>query len=98
MIGDKHPNWRGGWEYYYGPNWEEQRDKARKRDNHTCQVCGLSKADIGRNPDVHHIIPFREFAYVEAENDFYLQANHLSNLITLCSSCHKKADWGLLTF
>ena len=98
MLGDKHPNWRGGWDYYYGPNWEKQRDKARERDYCTCQVCGLSKTDIGRNPDVHHIVPFREFGYVPTENDHYLRANHLENLITLCPSCHQKANWDLLTF
>lgn len=96
IVGPNHPNWRGGWEYDYGPNWEEQREKARERDDYICQACSATKIDIGQNPDAHHIIPFREFGYIPAENDNYLQANQLDNLVCLCPSCHKKADWDTL--
>jgi DEAD/DEAH box helicase domain-containing protein len=34
---------------------------------------------------VHHKIPFRTFAS-------YQQANQLSNLVTLCPSCHRRAE------
>jgi 5-methylcytosine-specific restriction endonuclease McrA len=98
IVGKNHPNWRGGWEYDYGPNWEEQREKTCQRDGYACQVCNASKSDIGQNPDVHHIIPFREFGYIPCQNDNYLQANRLKNLVSLCPSCHKKAEWGLITF
>jgi predicted HNH restriction endonuclease len=35
--------------------------------------------------DVHHIIPFRKFGI-----DRYREANKISNLISLCNSCHSK--------
>lgn len=64
----------------YGPNWSEQKNLARKRDNYRCRLCG--SVEQHRAHDVHHRIPFRSF-----EN--YLQANELDNLITLCKKCHQ---------
>lgn len=93
-IGQNHPLWKGGWEEYYGPNWNQQRRAARQRDNCKCQGCRVSEKKLGRELDVHHIIPFREFGYIVGENDNYLEANALSNLISLCSSCHKRAEHG----
>lgn len=81
--GENHPRWKGGKEYYRGPNWERQRQKARERDDFVCQYCGEGDTEL----DVHHIIPFNEF-------DTYKKANHLQNLITLCDSCHSNAEWG----
>lgn len=83
MKGDNNPAWQGGYEAYYGPNWLQQRRNARRRDNYTCQRCGLKEADHYRQLDVHHIIPFRVFG---VQN--FLQANKLSNLVTLCNTCH----------
>jgi 5-methylcytosine-specific restriction endonuclease McrA len=80
-------NWKGGYEPYYGERWKPARAKARVRDNHTCQRCGKSKADIGKNLDVHHIRPFRQFG---AER--HVEANALNNLITYCPSCHKLVE------
>ncbi len=68
----------------YGPNWNQQRRLARQRDNFTCQVCELVEHG-GKPHHVHHKIPFRNFTSV-------LAANQLDNLITLCPSCHKKAE------
>lgn len=83
MRGDKIYNYVGGYEPYYGPNWREQRRKARERDNYTCQHCGIHQSELDRALDVHHIISFRVFGL---EN--YIQANDLENLISLCQSCH----------
>lgn len=94
FAGENHPLWLGGWQSYYGPNWESQRRLARTRDGNKCQHCGKSEKKNGRRLDVHHLRPFREFGYIAGENDFHLQANHLSNLITLCQMCHKKAEFG----
>ena len=75
----------------YGPNWLAQRDRARARDGYRCQACGaleqggglsLSK---GHSHHVHHKTPFRAFAS-------YRQANQLSNLVTLCPSCHHRVE------
>jgi 5-methylcytosine-specific restriction endonuclease McrA len=94
QVGEAHPNWKGGELYYYGPNWEAQRQRARKRDKNRCQHCGKKQRGNRRAMDVHHIKPFREFGYIPGENENYRQANRLSNLICLCSSCHRKADAG----
>lgn len=90
--GENHPGWRGG-HIEYGPNWLPQRKKALKRDNYTCQYCSKKKQKY-KNHDVHHITPFRTFGYIEGENENYKQANELTNLITLCRKCHKKAESG----
>ena len=75
----------------YGPNWPAQRDKARKRDRQRCRTCSAPERE-DRQHDVHHIRPFREFGYVPGENEAYLQANALDNLITLCPLCHRRAE------
>jgi DEAD/DEAH box helicase domain-containing protein len=67
----------------YGPNWDKQRNLARARDGYRCQICGTPEQ--GRSHDVHHKTPFRQFAS-------YQQANQLTNLITLCRSCHRRAE------
>lgn len=83
----------------YGPNWSAQRDLVRERDGYRCQHCGLPEGDgvlssskgrvlsssKGRTHHVHHKIPFRAFASHE-------QANQLSNLVTLCPRCHRRAE------
>lgn len=71
---------------YRGPNWQEQRQKALKRDKSCCQDC-----DSQSNLHVHHIIPFRKFS-----KEQYIEANKLLNLVTLCNSCHAKTDYFLL--
>lgn len=97
--GNNHPQWKGG-EYgrYYGPNWNAQRRKARKRDGYKCQSCGLPQRKNGKALDVHHIKPFREFDYITGQNNHYLSANALDNLVSLCTSCHKKAEHGKIAF
>lgn len=93
MTGVDAPNWRGGHQAYYGPNWHAQRRAARKRDAYTCQRCGMTERELGRELDVHHKKPFREFGYIRHTNDRYLDANRLVNLISLCVSCHKAVEW-----
>jgi DEAD/DEAH box helicase domain-containing protein len=65
----------------YGPNWPVQRQRTLERDRYTCQTCGAINSPL----HVHHKTPFRSF-------ESYLQANRLDNLITLCSSCHRRAE------
>jgi hypothetical protein len=92
FTGDGHPNWKGGDTGNYGPGWNRVRREALERDGHECVVCGATKADIGRNPDVHHIIPVRVFA--ESEEYEKTDAHRLDNVISLCLPCHRKADFG----
>jgi DEAD/DEAH box helicase domain-containing protein len=75
----------------YGPGWKIARRAALTRDGHTCRQCGAAERE-GRSHDVHHIRPFREFGYVPSENHNDWEANQLENLITLCSTCHARAE------
>ncbi|MCL5996093.1 MAG: DEAD/DEAH box helicase [Chloroflexi bacterium] len=75
----------------YGPNWQRQRDAARARDHYLCTVCGAPEPP-DRQHDVHHKKPFRDFGYIRGENDRYLQANELSNLVTVCPNCHRAVE------
>jgi DEAD/DEAH box helicase domain-containing protein len=75
----------------YGPNWPEQRNKARARDGYRCTRCNAPERER-RQHDVHHIRPFREFGYIPGENVAYRLANQLDNLMTLCSSCHHAVE------
>lgn len=85
FAGENSGTWRGGDIDYYGPNWRAQRRKVRKRDNFTCQDCGITEKEYGKELSVHHIIPFRNF------NGEWKKANEISNLITLCEyPCHRK--------
>lgn len=94
-VGPSHPLWKGGdLAGYRGPNWKRISTQARKRDGYRCQSCGIHEKKVGRLLDVHHIKPFRTFGYLPGENDYYLQANELSNLISLCQTCHRNAEWG----
>lgn len=81
---------------YYGPNWPEQRQKARDRDGQECQDCGMTRQEhfreYGCNLPVHHRRRFASFAPFESIED-YEEANALSNLITLCHKCHKKWEY-----
>ena len=77
-------NWKGGYEPYYGDNWRLQRKKVWARDKYSCMRCGKVKEELGKNPDVHHIKPFRLFGIKN-----YKKANRLSNLISYCNKCHK---------
>lgn len=86
-------NWKGSClrknKSYRGPDWTEIAGKARARDQHQCQGCGMSREQHaerwGKALEVHHIVPFYEFTD-------HKKANRLSNLVTLCKSCHMAAD------
>lgn len=91
MQGENSSNWRGGISKYQWrkPNWREQREKTRERDNNTCQICGITAKEAGQNMDVHHIVSYHSFDKSE-------DANHLSNLICLCRTCHMRIENGIL--
>lgn len=69
----------------YGDDWEAVRMLIYLRDKFTCQKCGITMKENKRSLDVHHKIPF----LVSFDNS-------LSNLITLCASCHKKIEAPLI--
>jgi DEAD/DEAH box helicase domain-containing protein len=72
----------------YGPGWDRLREAVRQRDGRRCQVCGAPESG-NRQHDVHHKVPFRQFLSAA-------EANRMDNLVTLCPSCHRKAETSLL--
>lgn len=92
FSGEGHPNWKGGGNEAYGKGWHAVRQRALERDDYTCVLCSKTKAEIGRNPDVHHIVPVRVF--IESDEYAREDAHVLTNVITLCIDCHRKADFG----
>jgi 5-methylcytosine-specific restriction endonuclease McrA len=92
FTGEGHPNWAGGDTGNYGKGWRRVRRNALERDGYECTHCGKTKAEIGRNPDVHHIVPVRVFA--RAEGYEKSDAHFADNVVSLCVDCHRKADFG----
>ena len=58
--------------------WSRIRQKVLNRDGYSCQICGLVETSILH---IHHIMKKRDGG-----------TDHMDNLITLCPSCHHKAD------
>jgi hypothetical protein len=95
FSGSNHPNWKDGGNEAYGSGWNEVRKKALERDGYQCVFCSKSKDTLGRNPDVHHIIPVRTF--IKSYNLTKEDAHHLENVVSLCVSCHRKAEFGKIS-
>jgi len=83
-------NWRGGHVENYGPTWLDQRQKALERDDYVCQDCGMTNKEHNEQWDhgleVHHKTPIRTFEDTR-------EANELTNLITVCKSCHVEREY-----
>jgi len=81
---------RNGYEFYYGRCWTEQRRKAIIEYQARCQICGKCPTDLGKEPDVHHIVPMAKFKERFDEPECYQRANRVSNLVVLCQKHHRK--------
>jgi hypothetical protein len=79
----------GDGEAVYNGNWRPVRRAALERDGHQCQNCGDGPEEIGREPDVHHLKPVREF-------DDPQDAHELSNVVCLCPQCHAFVEHGTI--
>lgn len=95
FTASKHPNWQGGSQLsrsnFRGYEWRRIRLDAIERDGFRCVHCGIDReshfARYKCDFNVNHIKPFHQFG---GKTEL---ANKLSNLETLCKSCHTKADW-----
>lgn len=92
-TGEDHPQYNEDSGKYpdgtnFGGSWEENRRKALERANYACEnpQCNEDKESLGRNPDVHHIIPFRLHESYDGE------IHSLENLVVLCRSCHIETE------
>lgn len=75
--GEKSRFWRGGKVAPYHTEWKTYRRLALERDGYKCTRCGGTD-----RIQVHHINPYR-----------YSQSHELSNLTTLCRSCHSSEEY-----
>jgi hypothetical protein len=91
-TGEGHPNYDGGPTGPYGEGWNAVRERALDRDDRACILCGTDAEDLGRNPDVHHVVPVR--AFVESPALTERDAHTLDNVVTLCPPCHRRAEFG----
>lgn len=89
---NNHPCYQGGRENSRGNNWTRQRKLALKRDNYHCRSCNKSIRQI--QLVVHHITPRSDMR----DTDDWSTTNKLSNLITLCVSCHMKAEYHKIAY
>lgn len=84
--GEKSKQYEGGkTNTIYEGEWNQQRNKARERDDYQCQLCGKCEGDMERQLSVHHKKPYKTF-------DSPKEANKLKNLLSLCDSCHPKVE------
>ena len=63
----------------YGYQWRQARAAAKERDGHRCQLCGV----VTERLSVHHKRSVRRGG-----------THDLSNLISLCVTCHGRLDGG----
>lgn len=80
-TGENSHTWNGGKRHYTG-GWCHARDEARQRDNYSCQICGISEQEYGKEMSVHHIKKYKSF-------EDKIEANKLENLVCLCEPCHR---------
>ena len=84
-MGENNPNWKNGISFEpYNLNFNEQlKESIRKRDNYTCQNCGMTEEEhlivYGQVLHVHHI-------------DYDKTNCKESNLVSTCNSCNTRAN------
>lgn len=67
--------------------WKKKAIEIKERDTYLCQYCKAHGKYTFDRLSVHHITPLIEDMDKRLDND---------NLITLCDSCHKQAEIGVI--
>jgi hypothetical protein len=63
----------------YPSDWDDRRKRVYKRDNYTCQNCGIKGGRKGHTKvHAHHIVPTSKGG-----------SHNMSNLTTICRQCHE---------
>ena len=84
---EQNPNWNGGstperQEFYRSGEWKAAVKAVWRRDNATCQCCGLDSRTVDRSTTdtfpIHHIVSFAVRELRAA----------VDNLVLLCRPCH----------
>lgn len=88
MRRERHPSWRGGTSKDFGKGWLKIAEAVRVRDGRICRRCSKTEAENGKRLIVDHVRPRRDF-------ESMAEANEMSNLVSLCQSCHSKKTTGL---
>jgi hypothetical protein len=80
-LKELNPSWIDGRSYKpYTSDFDYKlKEFIRKRDNYTCQVCGIKQKNYYRKLDVHHI-------------DYNKKNCNKDNLIALCNRCNCKVN------
>jgi 5-methylcytosine-specific restriction endonuclease McrA len=81
VSGEKNPRWRGGASRQeYAPGFGRYlKRKIRKRDHFTCQLCGITEAELGYGLSIHHA-------------DFDKSNHDESNLFSTCKGCNSRVN------
>ena len=82
---EENPNWKGGvtelnYNERFSAEYQESCANSKKRDNYTCQCCGL-RDEVAGQLQSHHIDDFSRNAKTRLA---------IENLTTLCSKCHRE--------
>lgn len=81
LLGSKNGRWLGGVSFEpYALGWTSTfKEQIRYRDGYKCRCCGMPEIENGRKLSVHHI-------------DYNKKNITVTNLISLCNSCHSKTN------
>jgi len=85
VLGNKNPNWKNGFSFepYSFEFNKPLKESIRKRDNYTCQKCGIKQSKLTgyfKKLSIHHI-------------DYVKENVDPRNLISLCNKCNIKVNY-----
>lgn len=82
-TGEDAHHYKDGYEWHYGPNWDEKIKEVRQRDGYECWLCDMSNGahtvTFGHGVETHHVQRYHGGG-----------TNDLGNLLALCKYCHHR--------